>query len=449
MKMAAAAGAPERHREQLELLRARRDESPVSQKFDILSSDLDSQFLVVRDELLTTRAALEDDEFRTIIDDVGLEPVVDEESSAAERSADDGPRGAGDVAPPRIPEDYLEGRVVRLRWKTGNEDEDIGQALDRLRNDRYQVSRLHLMPLGAVMKGETTPEYTSEPWPVWEPPDRRGSVPVAVIDTGIAHQPRDDGWLTELFPPQGRGEEDPLDVLPNGPDDKLDAGAGHGSFVAGVVQQVAPEVPVMVYRVLDTDGLADEVQVACAMVKAVDDLLTSKGRLILNLSLGTQTVDDLPPIAVAEALVVIAERASARRGEVLVIAAAGNEGTDRRFWPAAFDQVVAVAGLDPENLEPAEFSSHGPWVDCSTVAVAVRSPYVQGEEDRLFDSDPETWEEPGWAQWNGTSFAAPQVAAEVARRAGAANSSLADALDDLLQGEPALPGYGRRVRILG
>ena len=271
-----------------------------------------------------------------------------------------------------------------------------------------------------------------------------GPVTVAVLDTGIYASARTDGWLSGL---ENSATRDPLDVLP-APNKLLDVAAGHGTFIAGVVAQVDPALRIEVRRVLDTDGIASEVDVAVALVQVVRDLLQLNGRLVVNLSLGTETLEDQPPVALATALELVREHEDSIGGEVLIVTAAGNDSWDRRCWPAAFaehdDKVVAVAALDLD-LTPADWSTYGSWVTCSTVGEAVVSTFVHGREDPQIDPDAESFPPDAWAYWSGTSFAAPRVAAEIASRAHGSGSSLAAALHDLLATGQPTPGYGRRL----
>ena len=49
-----------------------------------------------------------------------------------------------------------------------------------------------------------------------------------------------------------------------------------------------------------------------------------------------------------------------------VVAAAGNQGASRPFWPAAFDQqVLAVGAVEQRDgkWSRADYSNHGAWVD--------------------------------------------------------------------------------------
>ena len=138
-----------------------------------------------------------------------------------------------------------------------------------------------------------------------------------------------------------------------------------------------------------------------------------------------------------------------RGGEVLLVASAGNDGTEDPCWPAAFaatdPRVVAVAATGSDG-EVAPWSTHGTWVTCSTLGEAVLSTFVTGREDPAFhdcEDRPSTFGRDAWAWWTGTSFAAPQVAAAVASHARRTGSSLDDALAHVLAGAVGQhPGYG-------
>jgi subtilisin family serine protease len=343
------------------------------------------------------------------------------------------------------PVDCLRGRVVRCV----NRELRPGQ-LDRLarqlRSLGIAASVNHVAPLAPIGKGLGGPEPTRvRPDHVWTARGNGGDkVTVAVIDTGITDQKRSDGWLSSV----GRSADniDRLDVFPRPTGDGyLDFGAGHGTFASGVVEQVAPEAVVRVYQTLDPDGFASEVEVACAMVTAVEG-----GADIVNLSLGSSTVDDLPPVAMAVALEIIAEyEAQQERGEhrALLVAAAGNNGDTTPVWPAAFRRVVSVAGLTAA-LRPAPWSTRGFWVDCSAVAEGVVSTYVEGKESPELDLQPDAYGPNPWAFWSGTSFAAPQVAGAVARLRQEGSPSVSQALRDLLASGRPLPGYGQTVELL-
>ena len=153
---------------------------------------------------------------------------------------------------------------------------------------------------------------------------------------------RRPGRLTGID--RSTANRDPLNVLER--DRFLDFGAGHGTFVTGVIQQVAGDIAeIEVYQALDSDGVGSDVDVACALLEAVES-----GARIVNLSVGTESGDG-EPLAMKVALEILGERDD----DVLIVAAAGNSGLDgnHKSWPAAFEGVVAVAGLDADGKDGA------------------------------------------------------------------------------------------------
>ncbi|MBR7826641.1 S8 family serine peptidase [Actinospica sp. MGRD01-02] len=231
-------------------------------------------------------------------------------------------------------------------------------------------------------------------------------VTVAVLDTGITPHPwfTNTDWWSEVTPEQ-------LDPVDAGCDYELDAQAGHGTFVAGVLLQKAPNARLWIDRLLDDIGVCDELE-----------LLHSLGRIrrreqatgtkvdIVNLSLGGYAHADHPSPLVADAL---------RRfgSHTVVVTAAGNNGSDRPFWPAALKDCVAVGTKAP-------FSDRGWWVDASAPGVDVVGPFPQRRPDGEIEL--------GYARWSGTSFAAPYVAGAIAHLANDKNITAREAAELLL-----------------
>lgn len=77
----------------------------------------------------------------------------------------------------------------------------------------------------------------------------------------------------------------------------------------------------------------------------------------------------------------------------ILVAAAGNDGTDQQFYPAAYNNVVSVAATD-QNDQKAGFSQYGTWLDISAPGVQIAS----------------TDENNGYQFSQGTSMASPLVA---------------------------------------
>jgi hypothetical protein len=337
-----------------------------------------------------------------------------------------------DYAFDSVPVVDLDRRVTRLR-SAAYDAAQLADLARVLRRSGYQASVNHVVPLGPVAKGETGPESARGLDNFQPAPDPEHPITVAVIDTGVTAEIRADHWLEGL---PASGNIDPLNVFPIGNvDEYLDFAAGHGSFVAGIIEQLAPAADVRMLRAIDSDGIGSEVDVATAMVRAVRD-----GARILNLSLGSETLDDQPPLAIQVALELIGD-------DILVVAAAGNSGSARAIWPAAFRQVISVASLDA-TLRPSVWSNRGFWVDCSTVGEGILSTFVEGREDPELDPLPDDFPADAWARWSGTSFTTPQIAGAVAARCLASGRSPREEAADLLAEGVAVPDFGRAMEIL-
>jgi subtilisin family serine protease len=306
------------------------------------------------------------------------------------------------------------------------------EVLDLLWDAGIEANFSYITPSGPFVKGgENTPEHPTGTVPDWQSRSTAESgmgVRIAVIDTGINCDKTTWGraWLRGIA--RTTKNRDELNTLGGA---TLDAGAGHGTFVAGIVRQVAPDSVVSVYRALDSEGIGTEESVACAILQAAAD-----GADIINLSLGTETYKDRPPVAIEAALEAIPDH-------VVVVAAAGNQGSERPYWPAAFKRVIAVAALD-ERGAPAPWSNRGPWVNMSTRGAGVVSTFVHGLESTARDPKPEDFRSTRpWAMWSGTSFAAPQIAGLIA--VSSQGRTPREAAADLVRSGTHLADFGAAI----
>jgi thermitase len=324
---------------------------------------------------------------------------------------------------------------------------ELAQDIEKLRGAEITATCNLIAPLGHLVKGDDLPYATSSlgTLPLTK---AAGDVRIAVIDTGITAEDRSDNWLDVIV--RSPDNTDPLDILPvTGPtpgDGRLDYCAGHGSFAAGIVQRVAPECEIVVYRFTRSDGLGTEKDVAEAILRAAEDARVDGVRLIINASLGTPAIDGVEPQAMRDAAQLIEDEYP----DVLLVASAGNSGTAEPMYPAAFPGVVAVGALT-DDMQPAAFSNFGPWLDCSTVGVGVVSTFVQGmvPPEQPSPVPDHTFPPDAWAIWTGTSFSAPQVSAAVAAACQKTpGQSPRDAAAALLAGKNTIPGYGSILRIL-
>lgn len=241
-------------------------------------------------------------------------------------------------------------------------------------------------------------------------PCEPAGVRVAVLDTG--YTPRLHPWLDARVEADGSLQETDLEQW----DGWLEDEVGHASFVSGLIVERAPGVTIRVAEVLDSEGYGSELTLADAIIEYATEAD------IVNLSLGCYSHDDLPPLALAEALRLLPPG-------TVVVAAAGNDDSDRPFWPAAHKRVLAVAAVDA-GLQRAPFSNYGWWVDAAALGVEVLGAFVdfdeQGDASPIPGRTPQNFK--GWARWDGTSFAVPRlVGAIAAAMASGAAASASDA----------------------
>jgi hypothetical protein len=239
---------------------------------------------------------------------------------------------------------------------------------------------------------------TDLPLRTTQPLDGAG-VKIAVLDTGMF----DHEFLKNVQ--RAPKSDDVWDVDRDG---YGDAESGHGTFIAGLILQVAPNVSVYEAKVLDSHGVGDDFTVAAAMAHLPADTD------IVNLSLGGYTDKDAPPLAIAHAMQAFGNQ------QRVVVAAAGNNASDRPFWPAAFKPVLAVGAVENAGKwSRASYSNYGPWVDAIARGSNIQSTFARAKtmvaQGLIADpADPVTSFD-GWASWDGTSFATPIAAAMIAR----------------------------------
>jgi len=244
-------------------------------------------------------------------------------------------------------------------------------------------------------------------------------VTVAILDTGISAHPwfAERSWFADCAP-------DVMEVPDANADERLDSVAGHGTFIAGVVMQQAPDATIVVGRVLTGDGVTDEVTLLHGL-SALNTQSQQSGRPIdvISLSLGCYTHDDKPSPALEHGF-------SLLNPDTVVVSCAGNAASQRPFWPAALKRVVAVASLDAAGDDRAPFSNYGWWVDACTLGDQVVSSFFTFDglgPDGTTDFD-------GYATWSGTSFAAPRVAGAIAASMATHGTSAPHAAAHLLSG---------------
>jgi subtilisin family serine protease len=210
-------------------------------------------------------------------------------------------------------------------------------------------------------------------------------VRVAILDTGLSSRvkylwPKVIGAMN--FIEDGTRPYDlPMGVDTNGNGIK-DEGAGHGTMVAGLIDQIAPQTKLVIARVANSDGVSSSWNLIEGLSYAV-----AMRCEVANVSLGT-----LGDVKAVEDVIAWCEQK-----RLTVVAAIGNDGVRDACEPARFDKVICVGGLLPDNRK-APFSNWRGTCDVSAPATGIASAWWDGK----------------LATWSGTSFSTPMVTAVIA-----------------------------------
>lgn len=174
---------------------------------------------------------------------------------------------------------------------------------------------------------------------------------------------------------------------------------GHGTAVAGVaaahanngigVASVCWLCPILSFEVLDNTGTGTDYSGAQGLTAAAD-----QGAKVANMSWGGYSTSSTLSNAVNYAW---------NKGMVMA-AGAGNDSTTNLFYPAAYNNVIAVANSDSsDGLDPT--SNFGPWVDVAAPGsgittttmdgsyqaisgTSISSPFVAGLAGLIFSANP-------------------------------------------------------------
>ena len=164
---------------------------------------------------------------------------------------------------------------------------------------------------------------------------------------------------------------------------ELNDATGHGTFIAGIVRQAAPDARVLSLRIMHSDDVVYEGDLLCALALLADRIAAAEdGSMaemvdVVSLSLGyfdESAADVTYSSGLWQVIQVLLDLG------VAVVAAAGNYSTSRRFYPAAFSlqpspvPVISVGALNP-NGSKALFSDGGRWVRAWAAGAAVVSSY--------------------------------------------------------------------------
>jgi subtilisin family serine protease len=231
----------------------------------------------------------------------------------------------------------------------------------------------------------------------WDVTTGSSAVTVAVLDTGVDAGNADlRGKVT--VGPDVCAADDSACVHPSGStgDDN-----GHGTHVTGTIAantdngtgiaSLGWNTRVEMFQVLDAKGDGNTTDVSTGIYDAV-----AAGDRVINLSLSNDScdvdADDCGPDPQEQAAI---EYAQAH--DVVVVAAAGNDGSSEPTYPAGYSGVLSVAASNDSGVIQS-FSQYGAAADIAAPGLDVLS----------------TWKDNDYAILSGTSMSAPHVAAAAA-----------------------------------
>jgi Subtilase family len=346
-------------------------------------------------------------------------------------------------------------------------DRDVFSVTSGLRaevvpSDRDAVSPNHV--LVPASWGDGCPNGPPSEWDgdVPEPPAQGSSPTITLIDSGYQWPP---DW-----------GENPLDVLlgrsqavavhaglwpsgagwtaspPEVPDgdhpwrpERLDALAGHANFAAGELAQRCFQPLIQLWN-HNGSFVGDDLAHVPTEAAVLNSLLLSQQLAptpVILIVFAFAAFESLPAAAWTAVLKQIEKRYN---DNFVLVAPAGNQGSGIRRFPAALrefdpprrdepasERVIGVASLDATpSHDCSDFSNRGtrkdPWVTCSAIGEEVASTFLR--VDLPTEEDPQGphdfADHNSWAVWQGTSFAAPKVAAAIANELEvASNDALA------------------------
>lgn len=326
---------------------------------------------------------------------------------------------------------YKNSNAISIEIPTGSDPAKIIAKYEKntIIEDAYvdQIVKLFYVP--------SDPQYSLYQWNLkriamesaWDTTKGQSSVIVAVIDTGFGPYSDADGIVNGV---DTTGLEIMEDTYPG---QYTYDGSTHGTAVISLIAStmnatgiagIAPEVTIMPIKVFANGATTTTTaRIASGIRWAADH-----GADIINLSLGASTSTTDQESAIAYAL---------EKG-VLVVAASGNDGfTNQISYPAAYPGVIAV-GSTSKTDTVSTFSNKGSALDLSAPGELIRLAYLPGGAGALAD-------------YNGTSFSSPTVAAIAAlvksQYSGYSNDTIMSILctgtDDLLQpGWDSSSGFG-------
>jgi hypothetical protein len=321
----------------------------------------------------------------------------------------------------------------------------VPEVLDFI-DERFGISpgptdeELPTTPLGIVYITKITPFGEPElpsgatgPWPAKAKPGGNG-VKIGLPDTGLQSTFNVHSWMTNVS-----GEIEPPGVIVRPNVERIRPYAGHGTFAAGVAACTAPDASVYVNNhFTESEGEAEDV-----IVRKINELIAQQKPHLVCLPAGLYARKNAQSLPF--------NQLHTQHPNLTLVAAAGNDSRDKKFYPAAYPWAIGVGALATGQQTLAPFSNFGSWVDVYALGHNMVNAYAFGEY--VYQEEPNapaTEIFNGIARWSGTSFAAPLVAGLIARKLArllAQNpaATAAAAAQNVLNNATNLPNVGKAV----
>jgi thermitase len=252
---------------------------------------------------------------------------------------------------------------AELHYLLMQNDVDVANNLNLPNDQLYQEEYQWNLPAIGTERG-------------WSISKGNEDITIAVIDTGVdLDHPDLVNRLVEGYNIIGDNSN---------PDDDN----GHGTHVAGIIASETNNREgiagltwfnkIMPIKAMSAEGYGTTFDIAKGIIWAVDN-----GADVINLSLGNYKESNVLRRAIRYAY----------NNDVVMIAAAGNDGTRQPSYPAAYPEVLSVSAVSYDG-KLADFSNYGSYINISAPGVYIPSTYFNEQ----------------YASLSGTSMAAPHVA---------------------------------------
>ncbi len=261
--------------------------------------------------------------------------------------------------------------------------------------------------------------------PAWDVTQGSPDIKIAILDTGVDQDHED--LAAKIVANQNFSASPTVDDL-----------YGHGTHVAGIAAAITNNgtgvaglgynATIMNVKVLGDDGAGTDSTVASGIAWAADN-----GAQVISLSLGGTSYSKLLEEAVNYAW---------SRG-VVIVAAAGNSGSNLPNYPAYYEHCIAVAATSSAEVK-SSFSNYGSWVDVAAPGEGIYSTLPNHAHS---SSIPGT----NYGNLSGTSMATPFVAGLAAlvwsTSFGTANAAVRAAIEDTAEHIPGTGDYWTYGRV--